>query len=398
MTDYLKNFKIVFLIIVYIASYLFLGLVTEAEPFLVFLGTLPILLYVLAAVVLISREIEYITATIILSFLLPVLLYLSWLFQALPEFERMDGESLAVLQVIMLLAITGVLIIISKSRALVEEVKKIKDVDQKNENARLKSALKKYIDELNQKKEELQDLHLYKKQASDYKEELLNYEHKITELKQDIDKNEAVMDNIGKYKLLLKEYSKELQDINEELEQNKKYEKAAKKYAKENQAYAKKIKDLQKKLEEAKEEISINQNSFDSNLRGLEAKCKAINFTIGRVYADKKGGSSKIREKLHIPSELYNSFSQISTKEKEVDKDQLIDLIRAIQGKLRQLELQEFRLFTLNKPRLPVDRLENGKSRVIDVLEDNDKDPVREYYIEAKETCEKFIEYLKNEN
>jgi len=139
----------------------------------------------------------------------------------------------------------------------------------------------------------------------------------------------------------------------------------------------------------------ITKDNFAVSLRGIEDKCKAINFVIGRVYSNKRGGSPEIRNILNIDKELYNSFSEITHNFKEEDASKLLDLLTKIKEKLQIYELPEKDIFRLNKPEIEIKRDSHGNSRILDVIAENDKDPIIEYIEETKEICKRIIEYLK---
>ena len=81
---------------------------------------------------------------------------------------------------------------------------------------------------------------------------------------------------------------------------------------------------MQTELAKIKSELEITKKNFKYNLRGIEDKCKAINFVIGRVYSDKKGGNKEVREQLKINRDLYNTFSEITAN---FSNDNVKDLI-----------------------------------------------------------------------
>jgi hypothetical protein len=148
------------------------------------------------------------------------------------------------------------------------------------------------------------------------------------------------------------------------------------------------------RLIEAKKEIVISKENFNISLRSIEDKCKAINFVIGRVYSDKKGANESIREKLRISSDLYNSFSEITTDFKAEDAERLHHILENIHRKLLDLELPENRMLRIGKASLHVERDPLGSDRILDVLKMNDKDPIMDYHAEAKEICSKLISFL----
>lgn len=147
---------------------------------------------------------------------------------------------------------------------------------------------------------------------------------------------------------------------------------------------------LKRQLDNYKEALQITQKNFTVKLRGIEDKCKAINFVIGRVYSDKNGGSEKIRAKLKIDSALYNSFSEITSHFKEDDAKKLLDVLTKIYLKLTTLELPESKVLG-KKIQIKMD----GDQKIIDILNSMDKDPVFEYHTEAKEVCTNLMNYIK---
>jgi len=154
--------------------------------------------------------------------------------------------------------------------------------------------------------------------------------------------------------------------------------------------YKAKINDLEAQLEKAHSKLRITKENFSVKLKGIEDKCKAINFVIGRVYSVKKGGTKDIRKTLRINTELYNSFSDLSSNLK--DKTKLIDVIDKIYAQLLLLEKRERSLFTISAT-FPAKR--RHSDRIIDILKKNDKDPIEEYHSEAKEVCVNVMNFLK---
>lgn len=147
---------------------------------------------------------------------------------------------------------------------------------------------------------------------------------------------------------------------------------------------------LKKEIEHYRKSISVNGRNFKTQLRGIEDKCKALNFVIGRVYSNKHGGSPEIRDLLKIDKELYNSFSDITSNFEEHDVDHLMSVLTKMFYSLTKLEKSETQLIG-KKVMLQFD----GDQRIIDILNQLDKDPVLEYYGEAKEVCTNLISYLK---
>lgn len=149
---------------------------------------------------------------------------------------------------------------------------------------------------------------------------------------------------------------------------------------------------LREELEKMKHEhASVTQESMQTSLRSIEDKCKAYNFVIGRVYSDKKGGSVQIREKINIPRELYNRFTELAD-----DLEETSELHKILQDILHRLELaekNEEELFTVKKTHLEMKR--SPGDSVLQVMANNDKDPVRDYHAEAKEICVQILDFIK---
>lgn len=141
--------------------------------------------------------------------------------------------------------------------------------------------------------------------------------------------------------------------------------------------------------------LSIEEKPMSVTIRGIEDKCKAINFVIGRVYSAKRGGSKEIREKIGIPKELYNSFSELVHDDEIVNPKELLSVVSKIAQRLLQLEEKETDLFDLGEAKIEMERSLNGNDSVLAVLSRNDKDPVEEYHSEALEVCKQVIDYLE---
>ncbi len=160
-----------------------------------------------------------------------------------------------------------------------------------------------------------------------------------------------------------------------------------------HEEYKKQIRFLEGQILHYQKQVHINKGNFDVNLRSIEDKCKAINFVIGRVYSDKKGGSDEIRAKLRIDNELYNSFSELVSGFKHENAVRLMNLLERIVKRLELLETKEDHYIKIKHAQIPAER--EHDDTILDVLARNDKDPVKEYHAEAKEVCEKLIKYLR---
>jgi hypothetical protein len=190
------------------------------------------------------------------------------------------------------------------------------------------------------------------------------------------------------------QYADQVQTLSKDAQDKELYKQMAHDYSTRNKQYLEQITTLQAKMQK----ISITQENFSLTLRSIEDKCKGINFVVGRVYSNKKGGSPNLRQKLTVNRDLYNSFSEL-TATAEMDKekaDKLLIILLKIQRQLEILERPEWEIITLQRnPLIALKRDSEGKDIILEVLEKNDKDPIVDYYAEAKEVCIKLIEYLK---
>ncbi len=154
------------------------------------------------------------------------------------------------------------------------------------------------------------------------------------------------------------------------------------------------IKALKQTITDLQKTLTITEKNFRATLRTIEDKCKAINFVIGRVYGNRRGGAPSLRAKLRIPRDLYNAFSTMTADFKADDAKALLAVLDQLAAHLARLEQPERALLEAedfragSAPREPSDR------RILDVLA-QDEDPVADYHAEAKEICLKLSEYLK---
>ena len=142
------------------------------------------------------------------------------------------------------------------------------------------------------------------------------------------------------------------------------------------------------------------EKTIEQYIQAIEDKSKALNFVIGRVYSNKHGGSDALRAKIRIQKEDYNTFSEIPS---EMLMYNLIHLRKALYSIGSRLALMARPEREVLGPALSnlteIERDPDGNDRVIDVLANNDKDPVMTYYESAVEFCNKAakeIEALAN--
>lgn len=199
------------------------------------------------------------------------------------------------------------------------------------------------------------------------------------------------------YAQQLKAYQEHARKMQAQAHMHKKYQEAADSYAKQNSDYQKEVHSLKDKLHAMQSELIITKKNVSKTLRSIEDKCKAINFAIGRVYADKKGGSAELRNKLMIHRDWYNTFSEITAEYGDEDAQHLLSVLEKIHGQLLQMEQPEKEVFTpIKDAKIPAERKKDGSQTILDVMIENDKDPVSDFHGEAKEVCEKLINYLRD--
>ena len=157
--------------------------------------------------------------------------------------------------------------------------------------------------------------------------------------------------------------------------------------------------DFKKKIELKEKAKAKPKLSLQEYIHSIEDKSKALNFVIGRVYNKYHGGSDKIREKLRIPPDWYNEFSLIGVGTNKISYGKLADLITRFELQLKNFEKTEFEVFKDASDALKnLIRDPKGSDKIIDVLEHNDKDPVKSYYEGALEFCAKVKDEIKNKN
>lgn len=131
--------------------------------------------------------------------------------------------------------------------------------------------------------------------------------------------------------------------------------------------------------------------TIEEYVNSIEDKSKAINFAIGRVYSKHYGGTKEMREKIRVPPEWYNEFSSIGVDTDVVDYTQLSEILKSFEQHFTVFEKTESQLFGRSIHRLhDLIRDPKGKDRVIDVIEHNDRDPVKAYFEGTKDFCKRL--------
>jgi len=148
---------------------------------------------------------------------------------------------------------------------------------------------------------------------------------------------------------------------------------------------------------ENKQFISLEtEEGVKTFVSSIEDKSKAINAAIGRVYSVRRGGSQQIRKKLKIDAEHYNEFNQLREQEPDKRKITAVRLLNKIKDRLELLQKPEKEVFDKDdlEGLLNLKRDDKGKDKIIDVLINNDKDPIKAYYEGALEFCDNALKQL----
>jgi len=306
--------------ILYVGTLLLLSLLTETSIFIVFVATLPLLLFIISLFYLLRIDVDALLLWF-MPLIFPLVFLAIWHTKTFKILNATDGPTVAVINIFISYVINiFILLIIGVGKG---------------------------ADTIREKRE--------KRHHEENKEEHTHHVHALKE---------------------------ELDSVKEQLHHTKKT-----------------LDDAHTKLDEAKDELRaakdlvVSKENFNVTLRGIEDKCKAINFVIGRVYSDKRGASPEVRDTLKINPEWYNTFSEITADFKDEEKHKLQGVLHNVMDRLLKLEQKENEVVKLNIGTLPVFR-KLGDS-VLEVLARNDKDPLTEYHKEAKEICIKTLKYLE---
>lgn len=145
--------------------------------------------------------------------------------------------------------------------------------------------------------------------------------------------------------------------------------------------------------ERKSQRIEFERAKLPDVVQSIEDKCKAINFAIGRVYRSSNGGTKTLRERLRVPREWYNEFSESTDEDRE---QRAVVLIRKILDRLFLLVHKENEVLSDNelKNLKNLERSSNGDSTVLDVLSRNDSDPVQHYFAVAVDACQQVLTEL----
>lgn len=142
-------------------------------------------------------------------------------------------------------------------------------------------------------------------------------------------------------------------------------------------------------------ELVAEQQEFPEIIRSVEDRCKALNFSIGRVYSVHNGATAGMRTKIKIPSDWYNELSS-ALESPEENQNIILGALEKIKRRLELLDESEKKVFSdAEVSRLKkLERQNDGSSRVIEVLSINDGDPVEQFVVSALEHVTLAIERL----
>jgi hypothetical protein len=346
---------------------LFYGL-SESLLSLVFLGTLPIFIHVVILSIRIWQGGELLYMWI-LPFVLSLIFFVVHASGVVSPFDAMDGHSLVLWQLICNFALNFIAIFLLGTM-----------------NSGLKNAFASRQSHSEHHSSNHANLHNSNQHSSHQ-----HTSHSPEQIAQAYRQQNMYVQQ------QLMEQQKHLDYLRTQVAQTQNFREQAEQYLRENAEFKRHIKQLEQELTFTKQKLDISRQNVDVTLREIEAKAKALNFVVGRVYSEKNGGSPQIREKLNIPRELYNKFSQITTDYSSNDAKELLEILTVIRNKLTLYELPEKTVFTLGDGGERLLRDSSGSTAILEVLSNNDSDPVVEYYTGAKEICDKLIAFLKKQ-
>ncbi len=143
--------------------------------------------------------------------------------------------------------------------------------------------------------------------------------------------------------------------------------------------------------------IEKEQQEIPDLVKTVEDRCKAINFVIGRVYRVNTGAHARLRDKIKVPSDWYNDLTQALQTPGE--ENVVHEMVIKIKNRLEVMLQPENVVFTEAEVRnlKNLDRNQEGSTPILEVLAENDSDPVQGYHKAAIEYCELLIEKITHQ-
>lgn len=140
--------------------------------------------------------------------------------------------------------------------------------------------------------------------------------------------------------------------------------------------------------------IEKEQQEIPDLIKTVEDRCKAINFVIGRVYRVHTGAHARLRDKIKVPAEWYNELTEAL---QTLGQDHVVhEMVVKIKNRLELLSQPENTVFTDAEVRnlKSLDRKQDGSTPIINVLAENDSDPVQGFHQAGLEYCELLLEKI----
>lgn len=137
-------------------------------------------------------------------------------------------------------------------------------------------------------------------------------------------------------------------------------------------------------------EVGAQQQDLTAVFEEIVEKSKTINIAIGRVYHQRDGGTEALRKKIRIDSGRYNELSM--DKKPDALREHLLEIME----KLEELAKPERDVLTTSEmDKLTIEhRDETGRTRVINVLAENEGENVFEAYAILEEYVRIALEKL----
>ncbi|MBR9702561.1 hypothetical protein GOV10_00865 [Candidatus Woesearchaeota archaeon] len=141
----------------------------------------------------------------------------------------------------------------------------------------------------------------------------------------------------------------------------------------------------------------FKEEDIGEYLHGIEDKCKALNFVIGRVYRMSSGGTDKMRSRVRINKDWYNEFHAIQSDDIKERKQEALEVLHKIHDRLMLYAKKENEIFSDAelKGLKNLVRDKEGNDKIIDVFLVNDRDPVEHYYVGAVDASRRLIAELE---
>ncbi len=378
-------------VLIYLLAVFFLSYTTDESITLVLLGMMPALINLFVLIYFDPNKKENHFITIIAPVALSFVFLIIWRSTTNPAIVNMDGPTVAFLNVILGYFMMLFFIKWKKEKKVKEKtITKTVTVPETNEYKEQAERSAQQVAQLRQKVSEYENaLNVTSNHAKTTSEQIAPLREAIAQYQKRIEYDARQVQYL-KNKLI--QYEMQLSTEQSKTGEIEPLREAIKQYQARVDADTQELERLRGLVADYAHELHITKKEVQKSIRTIEDKCKAINFVIGRVYADKKGGSAQIRERINIPRDLYNSFSEILMNPKKEDESKLKKVLHLIIDRLETLEQKESDVIKLKKARVDVERKKTDT--ILDVLSKNDNDPIIDYYTEAKMICEKILEII----